>query len=83
MLETKKDYAAGLRYIDQSLALKQDWYNVWIKALLYAGKGDYKAAEKGSPARLRPGRQVERRGFSGSRDQEGPGDWGQKSLAAR
>ena len=44
MLETKKDYDAGLRYIDQSLALKEDWYNVWIKALLLAAKTNYRNA---------------------------------------
>ena len=44
MLETKKDYDAGLKLIDQSLALKEDWFNVWIKAQLLAAKGDVKAA---------------------------------------
>ena len=44
MLETKKDYDTGLKYIDQSLALKEDWFNVWIKAELLAAKGDYKQA---------------------------------------
>jgi tetratricopeptide (TPR) repeat protein len=44
MLETKKDYDAGLKYIDQSLALKEDWFNVWIKASLLAAKGNYKDA---------------------------------------
>jgi hypothetical protein len=44
MLETKKDYDAGLKYIDQSLALKEDWFNDWIKAQLFAAKGDYKDA---------------------------------------
>ena len=44
MLETKKNYDLGLRYIDQSLALKEDWYNVWIKALLLAAKSNYKDA---------------------------------------
>jgi hypothetical protein len=31
MMETKKDYDAGLKYIDQSLALKEDWFNLFIK----------------------------------------------------
>src|SRR5450432_2541995 len=44
MLETKKNYDLGLRYIDQSLALKEDWYNVWIKSLLLAAKSNYKDA---------------------------------------
>ena len=46
MLETKKDYDAGLKYVDQSLALKEDWFNVWIKAELQAAKGDYKDARR-------------------------------------
>jgi hypothetical protein len=44
MLESTKDYDTGLRYIDQSLALKEDWFNVWIKASLLASKGNYKDA---------------------------------------
>jgi hypothetical protein len=44
MLETKKDYETGMKYVDQSLALKEDWYNVWYKAALLAAKGDYKDA---------------------------------------
>jgi hypothetical protein len=44
MLETKKDYDAGGKYIDQSIALKEDWFNDWIKAQLLAAKGDYKGA---------------------------------------
>jgi hypothetical protein len=44
MLETKKDYETGLKYIDTSLGLKEDWFNVWIKAQLLAAKGDVKGA---------------------------------------
>ena len=44
MLETKKDYDTGMKYVDQSLALKEDWYNVWIKAELQAAKGNTKEA---------------------------------------
>ena len=40
MLENKKDYDAGMKYVDQSLALKEDWYNLWIKAELQAAKGN-------------------------------------------
>jgi hypothetical protein len=42
--ETEKDYDAGLKYIDQSLSLKEDWFNLWIKATLLAGKGKTKDA---------------------------------------
>jgi hypothetical protein len=44
MLENKKDYDTGMKYVDQSLALKEDWYNLWIKAQLLAAKGNYKDA---------------------------------------
>ena len=44
MLETKKDYDTGLKYVDQSIALKEDWFNAWIKAELLAAKGDFKQA---------------------------------------
>jgi hypothetical protein len=44
LLETKKDYATGLKYIDQSLALDEDWFNLWIKASLLAAKGSVKEA---------------------------------------
>ena len=44
MLEIKKDYDTGLKYADQSVALKQDWFNLWIRASLLAAKGNYKDA---------------------------------------
>ena len=44
LAETKKDYDTGLKYIDQSLSLKEDWFNLWIKATLLAGKGKTKDA---------------------------------------
>ena len=44
MLETRKDFDSGLKYVDQSLTLKEDWFNLWIKAQLLAAKGDYKQA---------------------------------------
>jgi Protein of unknown function (DUF2911) len=37
--ESEKDYDTALAYIDQSLSLKEDWFNVWIKATILAGKG--------------------------------------------
>ncbi len=44
MLESTKDYDAGLKYVDQSLAMKEDWYNLFIKGQLLAAKGNYKEA---------------------------------------
>ena len=46
MLQKKKDYDAGLKYIDQSLALKEDWYSLWVKAALLASKNEYKDARE-------------------------------------
>jgi hypothetical protein len=44
MLETTHDYDAGLKYIDQALALKDDWYCMWVKGALFAAKGDFRQA---------------------------------------
>jgi hypothetical protein len=44
LLDTKQDYDTGLKYVDQSIAMKEDWYNVWIKAQLLAAKGKFKEA---------------------------------------
>ena len=83
MLETKKDYAAGLRYVDESLALKQDWYNVWIKALLYAGKQDYKAAGREAQRAYDLGLKSSDAAFPEAEIKRTLAAWGQKSLAAR
>ena len=40
----KKDYGAGLRLVDQSLKLGEQWGNLWTKAQLLAGKGEYREA---------------------------------------
>ena len=44
MLENKKDYDTGMKYADQSLALKENWYNLWIKTELLSAKGNAKDA---------------------------------------
>ena len=43
LLEGKKDYDRALKLVERSLSLKEDWFNLWTKAQLLAGKG--KAAE--------------------------------------
>jgi hypothetical protein len=43
-LEQKKDYDAGLKLVDESLKIKEDWFNVWTKAQLLHEKGDNKEA---------------------------------------
>ena len=44
MLETKKDPDTAMKYVDQSLALKEDWFNVWTKATILAAKKNFKEA---------------------------------------
>jgi hypothetical protein len=44
MLEQKKDYDAGLKLVEKSLAIHEDWQNLWTKAALLASMGDYKRA---------------------------------------
>ena len=44
MAETKKDYDTALKYIDQSISLKEEWFNTWIKATIVAAKGNTKDA---------------------------------------
>lgn len=43
-LEQKKDFDAGLKLIEKSIAAKEDWLNTWTKAQLLAAKGKYKDA---------------------------------------
>jgi Protein of unknown function (DUF2911) len=43
MLEKGK-LEAGLKYANQSLALRETWYGFWIKASLLAARGDYPSA---------------------------------------
>lgn len=44
--DTKQEPEAAMKYIDQSLALKEDWFNLWIKATLLADKKDWKGARE-------------------------------------
>lgn len=83
MLENKKDYDAGLKYIEQSLSLRQDWYNVWIKALLFAAKADYKSAEKEAELAYDLGLKSADPFFPEAELKRALGDWRQKSVAAR
>jgi hypothetical protein len=77
MLETKKDYDTGLKYVDTSLGLKEDWLNVWIKAQLLAAKGDYKSAVPMAEKAEALG--AKNANFFGADDvKKGLGDWKKK-----
>src|SRR5262249_2879917 len=43
-LEQKKDYDTGLKLVEKSISVKEDWFNLWTKAQLLAAKGKYKDA---------------------------------------
>ncbi|HZR10074.1 MAG TPA: DUF2911 domain-containing protein [Myxococcales bacterium] len=40
----RKDYDSGLRLVDASLRLREDWQNTWTKAQLLAGQGKIREA---------------------------------------
>lgn len=44
MLETKKDYEQALVLANKSIAVKEDWQNLWTKAAVLAAKGQHKEA---------------------------------------
>ena len=43
-LEIKKDSDSALTLVNQSLSLKEDWFNVWTKSQVMAAKGNTKEA---------------------------------------
>ncbi|HXJ23880.1 MAG TPA: DUF2911 domain-containing protein [Polyangia bacterium] len=83
MLETKRDYEAGLHYVDQSLALREDWFNVWIRALLLAAKRDFKGAaseaERAYGLGVKSGDPI----FPAPEIKKAAADWSAKDVAAR
>ncbi|HVV50753.1 MAG TPA: DUF2911 domain-containing protein [Polyangia bacterium] len=83
MLETKKDYDLGLRYADQSLALRDDWYSGWIKALLLAAKGSYKEAEVFAEHVLELGLKAADPQFPEAEVRAAVARWGAKNVATR
>ncbi|MFZ9942935.1 MAG: DUF2911 domain-containing protein [Bacteroidia bacterium] len=45
-LDNKKELDKGMTYVDQSIALKADWFNHWTKAQLYAAMNNNAEAYK-------------------------------------
>jgi hypothetical protein len=43
-LEQGKHFDEGLKLVDKSIAIKEQWLNVWTKAQLLAAKGQYREA---------------------------------------
>jgi hypothetical protein len=79
MLETKKDYDAGLKYIDQALALKEDWYCMWVKGALLAAKGDFGSATDWAEKAHTLALQVGNAGALEPELKRSIADWGRKS----
>lgn len=42
--ESKTNLDQGMKWIEKSLEIKENWYSFWVKADLHAAKGDYKGA---------------------------------------
>jgi tetratricopeptide (TPR) repeat protein len=83
MLETKKDYDQGLKYVAESLALREDWYNLWIKALLLGTRGSYKDAGTAAERALELGLKAGDPLFPEQELRKALASWSQKSVAAR
>ena len=79
MLDVRKDYDAGLKYIDQSLALKQDWFNLWIKASLLAAKGNFKDARAEAQRSYELGQKAGPGFFLEDEVKKALSDWSKKS----
>jgi hypothetical protein len=79
MLETKKDYDAGLRFIDQALALKDDWYSMWVKGALLAAKGDFGSAREWAEKAHTLAQQVGNAGSLEPELKKSIADWGRRS----
>jgi hypothetical protein len=46
LLESRADPALAMQLADRSIALKEDWYNLWVKAQLLAASGNKADAVK-------------------------------------
>jgi hypothetical protein len=79
MLETKKDYDAGLRYIDQALALREDWYSMWVKGALLAAKGDFGSAHEWAEKAHTLALQVGNAGALEPELRKSSAEWGRRS----
>ena len=55
-LQKGKDLDTGLAYVNQSLVLRETWYNVWLEASLLAAKGDYPGARAAAERAYQLGR---------------------------
>jgi Protein of unknown function (DUF2911) len=55
MLEKRK-LEVGLKYANQSLALRETWYGFWVKASLLAARGDYPNARAAAERAYQLGR---------------------------
>ena len=54
----KGDYEKAVAYIDQSLAMNNNWYSNWIKAEILMAKGDKKDAKKQGKMAIEMGQAV-------------------------
>jgi hypothetical protein len=64
-------------------SLKEDWYNVWIKALLFAAKTNYKEAGTTAEHALELGMKAGDPLFPEVEIRKALANWAGKSVAAR
>lgn len=79
MLESKKDADTALKYVDQSLALKEDWFNLWVKATVLAEKKDWKGARELAQKSYDLGQKAGPGFFLEGEIKKALGDWSKKS----
>jgi hypothetical protein len=82
LLETKKDYDAGLAYIGKSIALRETWYNDWIMASLLAAKGRFAEARDRADRAYQAGRAGADESFSEVEISRALTDWGRAADRA-
>jgi len=78
MLESKKDADTALKYVDQSLALKEDWFNLWVKATVLAEKKDWKGARELAQKSYDLGQKAGPGFFLEAEVKKALADWGKK-----
>lgn len=61
-LQERKDYATAMQWIEQSIDLKETWFNTWVKADIYKQSGDEKNALKTAKKAMELGIEAEKKG---------------------
>lgn len=74
-LEQKKDYNAALAWVDRSIKIKEDWFNVWTKAQVLHELGRNKEAQPLAVKAQQLGEKVQARFFFADDVKKAVVDW--------